>query len=62
MLDEIYNLPLDEMMDIIDESIKNGHTIAWGADVSEKGFLWKNSVAVVPDKDKSELSGTEKEK
>ncbi|MCP3926758.1 MAG: aminopeptidase [Desulfobacterales bacterium] len=62
MLDEIYNLPLDEMMDIIDESIKEGHTIAWGADISEKGFSWKNGVAVVPDEDKPDLSGTEKEK
>jgi bleomycin hydrolase len=62
MLDEIYNVPLDEMMEIIDNSLNEGHTVAWGADVSEKGFSWKDGVAVVPDADKTDLSGTEKEK
>jgi len=62
MLGEIYNIPLDEMMEIIDESIDQGHTVAWGADVSEKGFSWKSGVAVVPDEEKPDLSGTEKEK
>jgi bleomycin hydrolase len=62
MLYEIYNLPLDEMMEVIDNSLKQGHTVAWAADVSEKGFSWKNGVAVVPDEDKNDLSGTEKEK
>ncbi|MCQ2327427.1 MAG: aminopeptidase [Bacteroidales bacterium] len=58
----IYNVPLDEMMEIIDEAIMNGYTIAWGADVSEKGFSWKNGVAIVPDEEKRDLAGTEKEK
>lgn len=62
MLDEVYNVPLDEMMQIIDNSLENGHTVAWAADVSEKGFSWSNGVAVVPDEEKPELSGTEKEK
>ena len=39
-----------------------GYTVCWGADVSEKGFSWKNGVAIVPDADKRDLSGTEKEK
>ncbi len=30
--------------------------------MSEKGFSWKNGIAVVPDADKPDLSGTEKEK
>jgi aminopeptidase C len=33
-----YNLPLNEMMQVIDNAINNGYTIAWGADVSEAGF------------------------
>lgn len=59
---QIYNVPLDEMMEIIDNAIMNGYTIGWGADVSEKGFSWKNGVAIVPDEEKRDLSGTEKEK
>ncbi len=59
---QIYNVPLDEMMQIMDEAIMNGYTIGWGADVSEKGFSWKDGVAIVPDEEKRDLSGTEKEK
>ena len=33
-----YNLPMDEMMKVIDNAIDNGYTIAWGGDVSEDGF------------------------
>ncbi|MCD4678768.1 MAG: aminopeptidase [Bacteroidales bacterium] len=62
MFDEIYNVPLDEMMEIVDNAIHNGYTIGWGADVSEKGFSWKNGVAIVPDEELTDLSDTEKEK
>ena len=48
-----YNLPLDELVRVMDESVKNGWTFAWGADVSEEGFsrrAGKNKcVATVPD-------------
>lgn len=62
MLDELYNVPLDDMMTIIDNSINSGYTIAWGSDVSEKGFSWKNGIAIIPDETLTDLSGTEKEK
>ncbi len=60
--EDIYNVPLDELIQIIDDAIMGGYTVCWGADVSEKGFSWKNGVAIVPDADKRDLSGTEKEK
>lgn len=56
------NIPMDEMMEVIDYALENGYTIAWGADVSDKGFSWKNGVAVIPDLEKGNLEGTEKEK
>ncbi len=62
MMDQIYNIPIDEMMEVIDYAIKNGYTIGWGSDISEKGFSWKNGVAIVPDEEVDDLSGTEKEK
>jgi bleomycin hydrolase len=62
MLDYVYNLPLEEMMEVIDHSLENGYTVAWGSDVSEKGFSWKNGVAIVPDEALTDLEGTEKEK
>lgn len=58
----IYNVKLDELIEIMDKAIMDGYTIGWGSDVSEKGFSWKNGVAIVPDEDKKDLSGTEKEK
>ncbi len=58
----IWNIQLDEMMSTIDNALENGYTVNWGADVSDKGFSWKNGVAVIPDDDKPDLSGTEKEK
>ena len=33
-----YNVPLNEMMETIDEALKSGYTVAWGGDVSEDGF------------------------
>ncbi|MCF8369423.1 MAG: aminopeptidase [Bacteroidales bacterium] len=62
LLDEVYNIPLDEMMAIIKNSVENGYTVAWGSDVSEKGFSWKNGVAIVPEEERTDLTGTEKEK
>lgn len=46
-----YNLPLNELMEVMHYAIDNGYTIAWGADVSEAGFS-RQGVAVVPDDQK----------
>ena len=47
-----YNLPLNEFMRVMEESVKNGWTFAWGADVSEDGFSRRTGknrcVATVP--------------
>jgi bleomycin hydrolase len=56
---EVYNLPVDEMIAVIDNAIEQGYTVVWGADVSEKGFAWKSGVAVVPDKNATEIAGME---
>ena len=54
-----YNLPIDELMDVFDNAINNGYTIAWGADVSEQGFT-RDGVAVVPDTKKiAEAAGSD---
>lgn len=50
-----YNLPLDEFMAVMHNAIKNGYTFAWGADVSETGFLRsKPAVCVIPTDDDKE--------
>ena len=54
-----YNLPIDELMEVFDNAIMEGYTIAWGSDVSESGFT-RNGVAVMPDAEKAqELSGSD---
>ncbi len=62
MWDAVYNVPLDDMIKIMDNALENGYTIGWGADVSEKGFSWKNGVAVVPEEAKENLSDNEQSK
>ena len=58
-MDQMYNLPIDELMRVIDNAIANGYTLAWGADVSEIGFTRKG-IGVVPDADKgADLTGSD---
>jgi len=53
-----YNVPLPDMMTIVENALKNGYTLAWGADVSEKGFSYRNGIAIVPeDPSTIEVSG-----
>ncbi len=60
MWGEAYNVPLADMMSIIDNAIDNNYTIAWGSDVSEKGFATKKQgIAVIPDADTKEMSNAE---
>ncbi len=55
-----YNVKMEEMVLIADYALKNGYTIAWGADVSEVYFSYGDGVAVVPDLDIKELAKTER--
>jgi len=43
-----YNVPIDDLMTIIDSAIEKGHSILWATDVSERGFKSKG-IAVVPE-------------
>lgn len=47
-LQEVYNVPLEDLMATMDHAIMNGYTFAWGSDVSEKGFSFRNGLAIVP--------------
>jgi len=54
-----YNVPIDELMNLMDKAIDNGYTFAWGADVSEDGFVRRGSVAIVPDFNSVEMANSE---
>jgi len=59
---DYYNLPLDEMIEVMDYSLENGYSIVWDGDVSDKQFSHKSGVAIVPLTDFSEMSDEQKEK
>lgn len=58
----VYNVPLDEMMQIIDHALEQGYTVSWGTDVSEKGFSRTKAIGIVPEADTESMSGTEAER
>ena len=58
-MDQMYNVPMEEMMAIIDNALANGYTLAWGADVSEMCFTRKG-LGVVPEEEKAvDLTGSD---
>lgn len=59
--DSAYNLPLDELMEVMYNAIDKGYTIAWGSDVSERGFTG-SGIATVPDVDIKPGAGSDQER
>lgn len=58
--DKYFNVPVDEMMELLDEALKAGYTAAWGADVSEPGFS-RDGLAILVDVASSNNSGSDQE-
>ncbi|MFO7828289.1 MAG: C1 family peptidase [Bacteroidales bacterium] len=52
--DDYYNVPLDDFMEIMNNSLKEGYTFVWDGDMSDKGFTRKESIAVVDDENDKE--------
>ena len=42
------NIPMDELMSVIDHALESGYTIAWDGDVSEKSFSARSGIAILP--------------
>jgi len=42
------NIPMEEMMEVIDSALQSGYTIAWDGDVSEKSFSARSGIAILP--------------
>lgn len=56
---EDYNIPIDELMQIIDNALTHGYTLIWAADMSEPTFT-RNGIAVMPDiQQGADLTGTD---
>ncbi|MGK9475717.1 aminopeptidase C [Melioribacter sp. OK-6-Me] len=57
--DLYYNVPIDDLMRIMDYALKNGYSIAWDGDVSEKSFDRKKGIATLPVEDSSDEESNE---
>ncbi len=58
--DEFYNVPVDEMMSILDYALENGYTVSWGSDVSEPGFT-RDGLAILVDVNAKSTAGSDQE-
>ncbi len=56
---ECYNLSLNEFEEVLDNALKNDFSVAWGSDMSDKGFSRNFGVAIVPEKDWEEMNKEE---
>lgn len=57
--DKYLNVPLDDMMAIMENALMKGYSVCWDGDVSEKGFAYKKGVAILPASKVDDLSGTD---
>lgn len=62
MWGRVQNVPLDELMAVIDNALANDYTVLWATDVSEKGFSRAKAVGIVPEADLASMSGTDAER
>jgi bleomycin hydrolase len=46
-MERFYNVPLNELIEIIDYSFSKGYTVNWDGDVSESGFSHQNGYAIL---------------
>lgn len=58
--EQMYNLPLNEFQEVMSSAINTGYSFAWAADVSEKGFMYKDGLAIVPETPFAQMSDDEK--
>lgn len=57
--DLYYNIPMDEMMDVMNYALNNGYSVCWDGDVSEKGFSHRNGYAVLPASKATDMTDSE---
>jgi len=58
---QYYNVPVDDLEKIVDDALKNGYTVAWDGDVSDRFFSSRDKgYAVVPEKDWDDMTREER--
>lgn len=59
--DADWNVPIDDFMAALDNAIENGYTVAWGTDVSEKGFT-RDGIGILYKDEPKKTAGSDQEK
>jgi bleomycin hydrolase len=60
---DYYNIPIDELIEVIDYALKNGYSVAWDGDSGRDHFYRKECYAVIPvDDSPEEVTEPEEEK
>lgn len=57
-----YNLPIDELMEVMNNALKNGYTVCWDGDVSHNGFNHSSGLAILPTDNPEEMINAEIDK
>ncbi|NOU60858.1 aminopeptidase C [Marinifilum caeruleilacunae] len=57
--DLYYNVPIEELMEVMDNALNNGYSVCWDGDVSEKGFSHRKGYAVLPSVKETDMSNSE---
>ena len=55
----VKNVKLDDLIEILDNALLNGYSIAWASDVSDYGFKHKKGLAIVPEKEWDDMTEDE---
>lgn len=63
--EEYYNVPMNELLEIIDNALNNGYSVCWDGDSGDDNFYRNDGYAVIPVKEKikdEKVTSPEKEK
>lgn len=61
-LKNYYNVPANDLLAITLHALENGYSVCWDGDVSDKGFSHNKGLAIVPETETTDLTGSEKAK
>lgn len=59
--DQYYNIPMNDMIHLIDTALAKGYSVLWDGDTSEKSFDRKKCIAIIPQVDEQEKTEDEKD-
>jgi bleomycin hydrolase len=55
-----FNIPVDEIVQIMNYAFEKGYSVNWDGDVSEPGFSHKKGVAIIPESDPKNMEESER--